>query len=427
MVKDFAKLDSADNRGFSLIETMTAIGISSIVVFAIISSLVYVLKLQNSVDAKLAMQQIRDQVYWTLMDEVAWINTVNDTDNSANLSCLKTPPYDCSGFIDPAGYSINQVIGPDLTVTDPIVFDSTSAGAGLERGFRLDGNKCVGNVAGDDTCPIRLSIVWYATSSGNRPMIIIRGTFTYKRSSSHFAVNPSKYNFTINKPGVVNTMPSNFSCPANEFIIGTNVDGTPVCGPYLAPPQPNTTCGNMGEAFIAIDANGLPVCGPLVYSATCGPGQFVDNITPDGSIICTDLPTKNQTGCPDDLSIIGYDAFGEPKCGLAVDSMTCPAGQIISGFSSSGGIICTDGTLGTNACNYAVYTCPGSCVASGPADCNPPDCPTGVGWVDLGVSCPSMGCTYMGTCTSAHGGGNYSCKKSGSKKLCYRRCRFCNF
>lgn len=407
------------NRGISLVEVIVGAAIATSVISGVTAAIMYIVSVQKTVEVKLVLQQIRDNIYWNLVDETAWVNTVRDPTNDT-LVCLEEPPFNCASFTNPTGYKINKVIGAVLTAPDPIIFDDSDAAAGFERGFNWGANKCVGALAADDGCPFRVNISWYATTSNNRPLIIINARFELKTVMPMPSINASRYNFTIQKPGAINAIENGTTCPsANQLIAGTDPYGNLECMDAPTPTVSLVAC-SQGWALQGI-VNGAAVCKQPIDTANCGPGEYIDNISSDGSVACKKLPQTGAVG-PDDTVITSFDSFGSPIYGKGLDGMNCPAGQVARGFTSGGGLACIEATLGGTTCSDNFKTCSGSCVAANPTDCTPSSCTSGL---DAGVTCSTVSCTYTTTCVSGKGGLSYSCNMPGFRRDCTRTCRVC--
>lgn len=411
--------------GLTIVQVLVGTVISGLMLSGITASIMHIVNVQKNVEVKLSLQQVRDKIYWTVLDEIAWKNTVADAVNQPNMDCLLNSPYVCSGstLVAP-GLEIIKVIGPDLSAADPVVIDNTPPGAGLERGFDWDGNKCVGAAAGDDNCPIRVVLKWYANSTDPRPNVVISAEFQVKITTALLgSLNASRFNFTLQKRGVVNVLTNNdTTCSGSgQYVIGLDSAGNLICAASQTVKLTQISCPP-GKAVTSINSSGVPTCKQVVDFGNCPAGEFIDQISSDGSVQCTPLPQVGANA-PDDKVSIGFDSFGSPIWGPNLDTKSCAAGYVMTGFDSTGGLRCTQAPTGATSCTTFNNNCLGPCVpiASLATSCTPNGCAQ----TQLSNACTEISCYYTTTCTSNKTGLTYSCQKLGHRQSCTRKCQLC--
>lgn len=192
----------------------------------------------------------------------------------------------------------------------------------------------------------------------------------------------------------------NLACATpGQVITGFSSTGTPNCD------WPFPTC-NPGEVIVKSGTLNRYVCSNA--SLGCGPNYALQGWNTDGSINCQPLyPAKT---CPSGY-VVGTTA-GNVQCATGyVQPVTCPAGQYISGTSSTGVPTCSP------FINLANITCTGGMVAdgfdvNGNLHCIYPDRLLTCG----GATSPSGKRFSMcpGTVMNRDGGTNSYCRMSGS-------------
>lgn len=231
-------LSLSSNVGMTLVEVMVAIGISGIVLTAIMSLSNLSLKQQYQSNLTFQADLFRKNLVLLINNSDAWKNTIAATANSAPYTVGGTPytAPPTSSATDPPG--LNCLIGSgspctnngkDLTASPAgtaisgmkilqildnkgvLFYDTTSNTKGLSP----QGTACNGFVApsippapptpGNDNCPLRFDISWTAvcgTSCVNpQVQIHIQAVYNPATSSRTVAFNPANYSATFFQSG----------------------------------------------------------------------------------------------------------------------------------------------------------------------------------------------------------------------------------
>lgn len=158
-------------KGFSIIETLMAIGISSVVLLSMTDTLITTVKYSKFVDSSQQAQILKDEFKEVLTNECAIDNTIRDPLN-ISMECLRAGA-DCTSFSG----SMNLRDNANNLIVDS--FTSTA-------GFNYAGNPCNGfdEVNGNNECPFRWRFNWkpfcLEGSSCENPMIEITSTLEHK-------------------------------------------------------------------------------------------------------------------------------------------------------------------------------------------------------------------------------------------------------
>lgn len=146
------------------------------------------------------------------------------------------------------------------------------------------------------------------------------------------------------------------ACPANQYVAGLQEDGSVICRIDRSGLGgiPANTCG-AGQAIYRIRADGRTHCRQLHSGdRVCPEGQKVIGINSDGSLDCaaddrglTALPGNT---CGGGQAIYRIRPDGRTECRqLHAGDRTCPAGQVVTRITSSGDIVCVADRQGLTA------------------------------------------------------------------------------
>ncbi len=169
------------NKGFGLLEAVIALGITGVVVLAVMNVTGLGLKTQFESNLKFSADNFRKNIIQHLNNPVAWTNTVNDAAN-ASLLCLRTNA-NCAGGGGP--FRVRDA-------SNNIVWDAITnppGGAAAQRGITPNGELCstFNQAAGNDACPLRLNLTWTpvcpAAGACISPPVRVTGAMTYRNST----------------------------------------------------------------------------------------------------------------------------------------------------------------------------------------------------------------------------------------------------
>lgn len=248
--------------GFSLIEVMVVIGVSSIVLGLAGTYYLSTFKSQNYFLEKGNAEILRERIIRIMQDDIAWKKTIEDTtyNSSANFNCL-VAETDCSAL------SATQTAFTPKSA-DNQLFMNTYNSLNSSHGFTSSGVPCTGfttAVAGSPNCPMRYTFTWSPLcpplpATCAKPQIVITGTFSYNKGPSAVKLNQSSMSFVIYRGfsddmvlkktcedimnGVYDSVTkvcslgyANFTCPFGRVVTGM-VNGVPQCTVAAVPPPP---------------------------------------------------------------------------------------------------------------------------------------------------------------------------------------------
>lgn len=257
--------------GFSLIETLIAVGLISIVAVGTFYLLALSASSERKADAWL--DEYRTELRRALEDSVAWNNTLNDAVNSdpasGPLTCLRNRT-DCSAATVPGGLRIRVV-----DRNGQVISDTSSPTTGLT----VNGMPCntFDQVNGDDACPYRIS-VWFSAlcvTGCTNPEFLINARFFHRpRTNSQ---NVAVYNFRVYRNAMTDTVSATCLNQGGAF-------GTGQCTVDPAAPCP------AGEAITGFDGNNRKICGQVAANYACPADEFLQGADDWGNPICSRCP-----------------------------------------------------------------------------------------------------------------------------------------
>lgn len=158
-----------NRQGFSVVEVMVVLGIMSVIAYYGMTPLLSFMKTQKTVDVKLTLSQIRENIRSTILNGKAWQKTIAV---NSQMSCISTGTT-CSAFTT-GTYFLNLRDG-----NDTLLINSSTPTAG----FTDAGSPCnAWSASGNPACPIRIRLRWTAVcmnTSCIHPQVLISGRFEY--------------------------------------------------------------------------------------------------------------------------------------------------------------------------------------------------------------------------------------------------------
>lgn len=188
-----------NNKGFSLLQVLTATTILGVVSATLMASIFEKAQFKAMSKTKTGIAAARSNLKNVMLHNVSWYYTIYDSVNEAQnpeIACVR-------GTAEAFNVNCNNASGT-LRVVDASqnVFYNTFS---QTQGFDKDGLICnsFDSANGNFSCPLRAVVTWSANCSTDpcyKPNdIIVEVKFEYKTSDSDkkIAFNPSNYNFAF--------------------------------------------------------------------------------------------------------------------------------------------------------------------------------------------------------------------------------------
>lgn len=248
-------------RGVGVTEILISIVMLSIAVFGSLLVLERSSAENQRENTMLDAANLRSFIVETVISEMAWQNTTNDSSNRREMRCLT------QGTRCPSSQTAFRLLDQGRRVlTDPgqpsLGFDRQ---LNLCQSFPLDPNEL------SDACPFRYDLRWRAICLNvpcSRQSVVVEGRLDYRGSTHHGVINPFYFNF-------VQMRDADFGQPVTLLTQALQAEG--VC--------PN------GDILSGFDSNGDKVC---VSRLPCGSLDRVRSISAAGIIICRDGTTDRH-------------------------------------------------------------------------------------------------------------------------------------
>ncbi len=264
-----------NNRGFSMLEAMIAIGVTGVVIVGATVIMEMQNKMQRTANTFGWLDQLRSEVIVAIKKKSSWDAMVADNRNPS-LACLRPRLTDPKAVINCMGASgaINAITGVD----QKLIMDTTN----IQTGFDIKGQTCSG--FGTDACLLRYTISWVARCAGgaaddgcSNPDVIISADLKYAGGS--VPMNTMLYNFSFMIPHQGESLDA--SC--EQGLLGVFDPATKKCKMNL-----NNICTQPNEFLVGFNSDGSPVCQQrTVIKSGCGAGTILSGVNSDGSPICT--------------------------------------------------------------------------------------------------------------------------------------------
>jgi prepilin-type N-terminal cleavage/methylation domain-containing protein len=176
-----------DTRGFSLLELLVALGVLSVVVFAIADLNLSLRKQQITTTYSTQLDVLKRNIVAVVNNENSWLKTIAAGSPTglypqSNMGCLADGTTPCTVDGTPGGALIQNQPLALLDAAGNVVFDSTQPNSG----FTLQGLPCSNfSMTGNDDCPLRFQLNWSAVCSPpcTNPLVKVNGTLLSKQSS----------------------------------------------------------------------------------------------------------------------------------------------------------------------------------------------------------------------------------------------------
>lgn len=418
----FEKLFKNSN-GFSLMEIMVAAGLLAVISVAVMQMNKTMSRGQATAEVKMEAIEIKRQVITTLSDKRACEHTLKGRNlgdtidvikNSNNVDLFKVGNKYGNRALELAEIRIEDDgdLGSGMRQGKLYVkFNSLKKAAygGSEKSFEtliqvkaagptaiidecFEDSTGVISTANETTC-LAIGGVWdSATSTCTISHFVKKSGDTMTGALTTPQLNTD--NATINGPATATTVTTtdkitapqfcsgsnckainelalaNQSCPAGQVSHGVKADGTLDCKALQCPSS---------QYFAGLDSSNNPICRPHPTN-TCPTNQYVTKVNSDGTVDCAALPTTASATCPSG-QVLQSVSGGIPTC---VDNgdlgglkgSTCPDGEMVKGFSSSGSLICAPASAGGTPINcfgsWGTCTKSGTCFLRPTCDDYPP-------------------------------------------------------
>ncbi len=180
-----------NSKGFTLLEVIIALGISSIVMVAAVDVSSSMFSFQSKTSAEQKIIGMKTAIFQNLVSSTSILNTINDTQNTGMI-CLRNHT-DCTGAVTTSPMRIRDF-------NNNILFDSAATGAGFDQNGAVCSTfkKSVGSA----NCPFTYNVAWKPNCKAGNPCIDpplhFSATFDYKFSgTSGFYLNSSKFSIQL--------------------------------------------------------------------------------------------------------------------------------------------------------------------------------------------------------------------------------------
>lgn len=266
------------SAGFSLIEVMIGVGLTGALAAGAISFSAQQAAMNNKEKLAAELSAAKARIVATIASDSAWMKTLEMNRQSSNLNCIgsQTGCKNVSGSADFNLYETDGTLVYSTSRLNSFNLNGSSCNTTTEtQNVQQDSSKdqpggssqSAGSATGltaSSSCPVRLQLQWRplcAPSDANcqYPLIQVSGTFSAGTAS--VPLNLSKYDFTINRSSIQNTVCPTLppSCPG-EIAVCTLGGWT--CMPPLPPycqgnVNWNDTSTNFGPCTATFPAPGL--------------------------------------------------------------------------------------------------------------------------------------------------------------------------
>lgn len=284
----------SNQSGFSLVQTMIALGILSGLIAGAMNIFGWTAKLQNDAMNLAQLELTKTQIINTLSNPDAWAKTIELSGPQAKMGCLKNktscPPNPPSNFI------LYDITGSQVVVD----------GIDSKAGFSPRGSPCTtfSMNGGDDACPFRFDIKWQAvcdpsdSSTCIQPLILINAHLYYRPKTIQQPINEDLYSinsFYIPRPAKICKQGN------QQAIFFSDTPNVSVSTPFKVPPYTNRLVVEMwGGGGGGGGSNGLWGINP---GSPGGTSQFVApsrTITATGGIGGGGISQPSWVCCWDD-------------------------------------------------------------------------------------------------------------------------------
>jgi hypothetical protein len=308
----FFKNKAVQNEGFSVMELLIGLGISSFATLGIVYYTTSLSQNMKSVQTKSALTEVRNTLREAIMNDEAFIEgTIKASENQVVFSCLNNS-LDCRDAEGEfAVYDKN--VGFSARVVD---YASLSVGPSATKGFNSRGEVC-NSFGVDRLCPFKYVTRWAAVcpnSTGlsggasietacRNPIFDIRAQFLVSSLASaedqKLASAQSNLNLRITRSQQSSDLASLCALISGAAYVGNECV---LPGRTIATCDANF-CGAAFQTFvIGFNDDGSPRCGCNVLGGHAGFGGTITyRCSPEGSTVR--------------LIMLGIDSAGNPICG----------------------------------------------------------------------------------------------------------------
>lgn len=267
--------------GFSISEILVALGVASVVSLAGASLMSSSQQKLNRNEAKLVALELLQQTKNSLNSPADWQKTLEL--NSAKLDCLKNPSIECSRntqLIEVYTSTNSPLFGPDHSLTE------------ADSGFTARGKPCdsFDLVNGNDSCPLRVEVVF-------RPLCPETGEC--KNVDAHFEISVlSKTKDGGSLLGSTQALKDRVVKKNMSLAYFETCESIPNAQWVNGQCQlnfPRVACTNSNEFVLGFEDDGRPICGPMSVQV-CPTGQVFRGIASDGQAICEGCTSAGSGG-----------------------------------------------------------------------------------------------------------------------------------
>ncbi len=255
--------------GFTLVETMIAIGLGSILALGVSTLLSWTVQIQTAAMTQAVLEAFQQNMIKNLASEAAWRNTLS-AGAATGMGCL-TNLNPCTTDDTPGGPPIQDrpFVLYSVGGVNPgsVIFDSTNPSNGLtSKGIPCN----TFSAAGNDACPFRYDLKWSAVCTpGNcvSPQVVVNAILMYRPlTPTKLVLNVDRYSINSFYPGS-----SSSSCLASSQVFavpGTYTFTVPSGYQYMMVEEWGAGGGGAGVF------NTWGGCFPFVPGTAGGPTSF---------------------------------------------------------------------------------------------------------------------------------------------------------
>lgn len=182
-------------NGFTLMEVLIAVALIGITVGVSTNIIYNMTAAQRRNRLLVTLTTLKENLSAAMFSDTAWLKTINDSANAANMTCLATAAP-CP--VPPAGgYNFKL-----LDTSGNTVYDSTT-GTG---GFTPDGTPCTLPASANNDCPISYTMKWQPVCPAFpcvNPTVKLIATLNYAPFNNNFpaAINTANYSIPLTARG----------------------------------------------------------------------------------------------------------------------------------------------------------------------------------------------------------------------------------
>lgn len=273
------------SKGFTIVETIVALGLILISVGASYGTITTAYSLKNKKQATDIIENIRASIVGTINSSGGWRSTIQS--NPGVMACLQTTATSGCGAV---AYSLPQQFLVEYATGNLAGMGYTANSLGFDR----EGEVC--NYLTNPQCAYRFRVFWNAICDNPAcqfPLFNIRGTLDVKPAFAQIVPNPGRFSFEF-----VRGASENNAKDQCDLLNGTFNPATSVCTL-----QGNGVVCPDGQVVVGVsNSQGLIQCQPMFVSFTCPADHYIKGVNVNGTPICAPLAVACLPNFPNGYS-----------------------------------------------------------------------------------------------------------------------------